>query len=62
LGVFAARGLKPDEDRVPAAPGRPWEYLFYLDVVDYGQGIAAALEELQAFTSDIRVLGTYPAR
>ena len=41
---------------------RSWEYLFYLDVVDTGEGISAALEELRAFTSSIRVLGTYPAR
>jgi len=31
-------------------------------VVDSGEGLVEALEALRAFTSSIRVLGTYPAR
>ncbi|HEY3221507.1 MAG TPA: prephenate dehydratase [Gemmatimonadales bacterium] len=62
LGVFAARGLNLTKIESRPLPGRPWEYLFYLDVVDTGEGIEAALEEVRAFTFGIRVLGTYPAR
>src|SRR6266508_5222090 len=62
LGVFAAQGLNLTKLESRPLPGRPWQYLFYLDVVDTGQGIGEALEELRAFTSGIRVLGTYPAR
>jgi len=62
LGVFADRGLNLTKIESRPLPGRPWEYLFYLDVVDSGEGLAEALEALRAFTSSIRVLGTYPAR
>src|SRR5260370_40444 len=62
LGVFAARGLNLTKIESRPLPGRPWEYLFYVDVVDSGEGIGAALEELRGFTSRIRVLGAYPAR
>ena len=62
LGVFAAHGLNLTKIESRPLPGQPWEYLFYLDVVDAGQGIGEALEELRGFTSSIRILGTYPAR
>lgn len=62
LGVFADRGLNLTKIESRPLPGRPWEYLFYLDVVDGGNGLVEALEALRAFTSSIRVLGTYPAR
>jgi len=62
LGIFADRGLNLTKIESRPLPGRPWEYLFYLDVVDGGDGLAEALEALRAFTSSIRVLGTYPAR
>src|SRR5436309_7904427 len=62
LGVFAAHGLNLTKIESRPLPGRPLEYLFYLDVVDPGLGIGAAIGELRADTFGIRVLGTYPAR
>src|SRR6266850_394607 len=63
LGVFAARGLDLSKIESRPLPGRPWEYLFSLDVLDAGQGtVGEAIEELRTFAFGVRSLGTYPAR
>jgi prephenate dehydratase len=42
--------------------GRPWEYQFFLDVeTDAAPRLEAALAEVRKATSDLRVLGLYPA-
>ena len=57
----ASLNLKKLESR-PIA-GRPWQYMFYVDVEipPSREGYAAALTTLEAAVEDLRVLGTYRA-
>ena len=42
--------------------GRPWEYQFFIDVeADSSSQLESALAEVRQATSDLRVLGLYPA-
>ena len=63
LAAFALRGRRPDQARVAADPGRPWEYLFYVDSA-VGRGdpkCARALVHLAEFARPLRTLGSYPS-
>jgi prephenate dehydratase len=63
LGAFAERHLNLTKLESRPRPGRPWEYVFYVDVVgDPAGDLAAALEELRALSGEFRVLGSYPRR
>jgi len=43
-------------------PGRPWEYLFYLDVAAAREDLqcARAMVHLAEFAPSLRTLGSYP--
>jgi prephenate dehydratase len=61
LHVLAERGLNMKKLESRPIHGKPWEYLFYVDVDmpdDAGQ-FDTGIAELKAVTEDLRVLGTY---
>jgi arogenate/prephenate dehydratase len=63
LSVFALRDL--DLTKVESRPirGRPWEYLFYIDIPVSRQDLrcARALVHLAEFARTVRTLGSYPS-
>jgi arogenate/prephenate dehydratase len=63
LSVFALRDI--DLTKVESRPirGRPWEYLFYVDIPINRQDLrcARALVHLAEFARSMRTLGSYPS-
>ncbi len=60
---FAARNLSLTKIESRPIPEAPFTYRFYIDVLGHAASapFAAALDELRALTTELRVLGTYPA-
>jgi chorismate mutase/prephenate dehydratase len=64
LEVLAASGHSMTKLESRPRPGRPWEYLFFVDIegnVDDPR-TAAALDELRTAALFVKVLGSYPAK
>jgi chorismate mutase / prephenate dehydratase len=64
LNVLAEHGLSMTKLESRPRPHDPWEYLFYIDfegnVAD--PSVAEALRRIAAHASQLKVLGSYPAR
>ncbi len=60
---FAAHGLSLTKIESRPIPAAPFTYRFYIDVLGHSASapFQAALHELEPLTSELRVLGTYPA-
>ena len=61
LKVLADRGINMKKLESRPIPGKPWEYMFYLDVEVPGNraSFEAAVDELRKMSEDLRVLGIY---
>jgi chorismate mutase / prephenate dehydratase len=63
LGLLAARGINVTKLESRPVPSTPWQYRFYLDLEGHAADdpIRTALDEARPLTTELRVLGTYPA-
>jgi prephenate dehydratase len=62
MACFALRDLNLTKIESRPLRGKPWEYLFYVDLIGHAQEppVANALQHLSELTSLLRVLGSYP--
>ncbi len=62
LQPFSKHGVNLQKIESRPIHGRPWEYQFFIDVeADSSSQLESALAEVRQATSDLRVLGLYPA-
>jgi len=63
LEVFARRGVNLSRLESRPIPGKPFEYLFYVDLTGdvHDKSVAAALRELKEHITFVKVLGCYPS-
>ena len=61
LSVFALRDINLSKIESRPVPGRPWDYIFYVDILRGPDEAAAnALRHLGEISDFVKVLGIYP--
>lgn len=62
LSVFALRDIDLSKIESRPIPGKPWEYLFYVDFIGHqaSKNCIKAIDHLDELATFLRVLGSYP--